>query len=141
MNKLVEKCINYFYITLIFGIISQLINIIIVSIQINIGFKSFATIFLSILNLILLISDMRHTFKQQFTEAKSETKAIRFTILPLLVFQVWLCLLKGFSGIVLVDYIMSAVIIEIVLNLKIKSIEYLETLANTFTEKQNSKEE
>ena len=90
----------------------------------------FAIVFLSIINLILLISDLRHSVKQQFTECKLETKVLRFTIIPLLVFQVWLCLLRGFSGIVLGDYIMSAVMIEIILNFRIKCIEHLETLAD-----------
>lgn len=132
MEYLVQKHIKYFYIALVCGIIMQLVNVVIFAIQNTIGYKIFAVVFLSILNLILLLSDLRHSIKQQFTECKLEAKILRFTIIPLLIFQVWLCLLRGFSGIVLGDYIMSAVMIEIVLNLKIKCIEYLEELAKQF---------
>ena len=130
MEQLAQKHIRYFYLALILGIIMQLVNVIIVSIKDGIGWRMFTIVFLSIANLILLISDLRHSIKQQFTECKLETKVLRFTIIPLLVFQVWLCLLKGFSGIVLGDYIMSAVMIEIILHFKIKSIEHLEILAD-----------
>lgn len=134
MEQLTQKHIRCFYIALIGGILIQLVNVIIAAIQNGIGYKTFIIVFLSIINLILLGSDLRHSFKQQFTECKLEAKILRFTIIPLLIFQVWLCLVRGFSGIVLGDYIMSAVIIEIMLNLKIKSIEYLEKLATKFTE-------
>ena len=134
MERLTQKFIRYFYFTLIGGIILQLANVVTVSIKSGIGWRMFAVVFLSIVNLVLLISDVRHNIKQQFTESKLETKLLRFTIIPLLVFQVWICLLRGFSGIVLGDYIMSAVIIEIILNHKIKCIEHLEELANKLAE-------
>lgn len=132
MEQLTQKHIRYFYIALIVGIIIQLVNVIITSIQVGIGYKTFIIVFLSILNLILLISDLRHSIKQQFTECRLYAKLLRITIIPLLIFQVWLCLSRGFSSIVLGDYMMSAVMIEIVLNLKIKCINHLEKLADEY---------
>lgn len=139
MELLVRKHIRWFYVALIIGILFQLVNVIIVSITpvVTIGWRLFLVIFLSILNLILLISDLRHSLKQQFTESKNEAKVLSITMIPLLLFQLWVCSKKCFSTLVLGDYLMSMVTIEIMLNLKIKSIEYLERLAKDYKKGEN----
>lgn len=132
MEMLVQKYFRYFYIILIIGILLQMVNIVVTGITISIGYRMFITIALSVLNLILLMNDIKFSLKQQFTESKLLAKVLRFTILPLLIFQMWLCLLRGYNGIVLGDYLMSIAIIEVTLTFKIKCIKHLEEMANQF---------
>lgn len=130
MEQLIQKYIKYFYITLI-GVTSvQLLDIIITTIQGNAECNTFVLIFLSIMNMILLISSLIHNMKQRFTECKTNAKILRLTIALLVGFQAILCFESNPSLVLLGNHLMTVVVIEIILNYRIKSIEYLEERAS-----------
>lgn len=130
MEQLTQKYIKYFYITLIGVTIVQLVNTIVKTVQGNIECNTFVLIFLSIINIILLISSLIHNMKQQFTECKTNAKILRLTIAILMILQAFICYEMNHSIVVLGNHLMTIVVIEIVLNYRIKSIEYLEKRAD-----------
>ena len=130
MEQLIQKYIKYFYITLIGITIVQLVDTIVKTVQGNAECNTFVLIFLSIINIILLISSLIHNMKQRFTECKTNAKILRFTIAMLMFLQAWVCYGMNHSVIVLGNHLMTIVVIEIVLNYRIKSIEYLEKRAD-----------
>lgn len=133
MEQLIQKYIRYFYITLI-GVISiQLFDVIITTLGGAITCEIFILIFLSIMNIILLGDSMKHNMKQQFTECKATAKILRFTMALFIVFQALLCFSKSKDILMLGTHLMTVVIIEIILDYRIKSIEYLEKLALQYT--------
>ena len=129
MEQLVQKYTKYFYATLIGIIIIQVIDIIIKAIQGCAECNTFILVFLSILNVPLLISSLVHNIRQQFTECKINAKILRLTIAVLIGFQTISCFQKDYNLISLGNNLMTLVVIEIVLNYRIKSIEYLEKKA------------
>lgn len=130
MEQLIQKYIKYFYTTLIGVTIVQLIDTIVKTVQGNAECNTFVLIFLSIINIILLISSLIHNMKQRFTECKTNAKILRLTIAMLMLLQAWVCYEMNHSVIVLGNHLMTIVVIEIVLNYRIKSIEYLEKRAD-----------
>lgn len=129
MEQLIQKYIKYFYATLIGVIIIQAIDIIITTVQGRTECNTFMLIFLSILNIVLLASSLIHNIKQQFTECKINGKILRLTIAALIGFQTMLCFQREYNLISLGNNLMTLIVIEIVLNYRIKSIEYLEKKA------------
>lgn len=130
MEQLIQKYIKYFYITLIGVTIVQLVDTIVKTVQGNAECNTFVLIFLSIMNIILLISSLIHNMKQRFTECKTNAKILRLTIAMLMFLQAWVCYGMNHSIVVLGNHLMTIVVIEIVLNYRIKSIEYLEKRAD-----------
>lgn len=130
MEQLIQKYIKYFYITLIGVTIVQLVDTIVKTVQGNAECNTFVLIFLSIINVILLISSLIHNMKQRFTECKTNAKILRLTIAMLMVLQAFICYEMNHSIVVLGNHLMTVVVIEIVLNYRIKSIEYLEKRAD-----------
>lgn len=130
MEQLIQKYIKYFYITLIGVTIVQLVDTIVKTVQGNTECNTFVLIFLSIINIILLISSLVHNMKQRFTECKTNAKILRLTVAMLMLLQAWVCYEMNYSVIVLGNHLMTIVVIEIVLNYRIKSIEYLEKRAD-----------
>ena len=130
MEQLIQKYIKYFYITLIGITIVQLVDTIVKTVQGNAECNTFVLIFLSIMNIILLISSLIHNMKQRFTECKTNAKILRLTIAILMLLQAWVCYEMNHSIVVLGNHLMTIVVIEIVLNYRIKSIEYLEKRAD-----------
>lgn len=130
MEQLIQKYIKYFYITLIGVTIVQLVDTIVKTVQGNTECNTFVLIFLAIINVILLISSLIHNMKQRFTECKTNAKILRLTIAMLMLLQAWVCYEMNHSVIVLGNHLMTIVVIEIVLNYRIKSIEYLEKRAD-----------
>lgn len=130
MEQLTQKYIKYFYITLIGVTIVQLVDTIVKTVQGNAECNTFVLIFLSIMNIILLISSLIHNMKQRFTECKTNAKILRLTIAMLMVLQAFICYEMNHSIVVLGNHLMTVVVIEIVLNYRIKSIEYLEKRAD-----------
>lgn len=130
MEQLIQKYIKYFYITLIGVTIVQLVDTIVKTVQGNTECNTFVLIFLSILNIILLISSLIHNMKQRFTECKTNAKILRLTIAMLMFLQAFICYEMNHSIVVLGNHLMTIVVIEIVLNYRIKSIEYLEKRAD-----------
>lgn len=133
MEQLIQKYVKYFYITLIGVTIVQLIETIVKTIKGNVECNTFALIFLAIINMILLISSLIHNVKQRFTECKTNAKILRLTIAMFIGLQALLCFEASPSIISLGNHIMTVIIIEIVLNYRIKSIEYLEERARKLT--------
>lgn len=130
MEQLIQKYIRYFYATLI-GIISiQLLDTIVTTITGNSHCNTLILMFLSVTNLILLSGSLIYNIKQRFTESKINAKILRFTIALLIGVQTWLCYKVNPDFIALGNHLMTIVIIEIILNYRIKSIEHLEQLAD-----------
>lgn len=134
MEQLIQKYIKYFYITLIGVTIVQLVDTIVKTVQGNPECNTFVLIFLAIINVILLISSLIHNMKQQFTECKTNAKILRLTIAMLMVLQILVCYKINHNIVILGNYLMTIVVIEIVLNYRIKSIEYLEKRADKLAE-------
>lgn len=130
MEQLVQKYIKYFYITLIGVTIVQLVDTIVKTVQGNAECNTFVLIFLAIINVILLISSLIHNMKQRFTECKTNAKILRLTIAMLMALQAFICYEMNHSIVVLGNHLITIVVIEIVLNYRIKSIEYLEKRAD-----------
>ena len=128
MEQLTQKYIKYFYISLIAIISVQLINVIFGILMSGFQLKEVMLLFLTGTNIILLIDSTRHNIKQQFTECKYDAKILRFTIGLLMLFH----MIENTSLIIFANYLISIVAIEIILAFRIKSIEYLEKMANQF---------
>lgn len=128
MEQLTQKYIKYFYISLIAIISVQLINVIFGILMSGFQLKEVMLLFLTGINIILLIDSIRHNIKQQFTECKYDAKILRFTIGLLMLFH----MIESTSLIIFANYLISIVAIEIILAFRIKSIEYLEKMANQF---------
>lgn len=128
MEQLTQKYIKYFYISLIAIILAQLINVIFDILMSGFQLKEVMLLFLTGTNIILLIDSTRHNIKQQFTECKYDAKILRFTIGLLMLFH----MIESTSLIIFANYLISIVAIEIILAFRIKSIEYLEKMANQF---------
>lgn len=128
MEQLTQKYIKYFYISLIAIISVQLVNVIFGILMSGFQLKEVMLLFLTGTNIILLIDSTRHNIKQQFTECKYDAKILRFTIGLLMLFH----MIENTSLIIFANYLISIVAIEIILAFRIKSIEYLEKMANQF---------
>lgn len=135
MEQLIQKYIKYFYVTMIGVTIVQLVDTIVKTIQGNTECNTFVLIFLSIINVILLISSLIHNTRQRFTECKTNAKILRLTIAMLMLLQAFVCYEMNHSIVVLGNHLMTVVVIEIVLNYRIKSIEYLEKRAEELAKK------
>lgn len=129
MEQLIQKYIKYFYATLIGVTAVQLVDTIVKTIQGNIEYDTFLLIFLSIINIILWISSLIHSMKQRFTECKTNAKILRLTVAILIGLQAHACFKVNPSIVLLGNYFMTIVVIEIILNYRINSISYLEKRA------------
>ena len=123
MEQLIQKYIKYFYATLIGVTAVQLVDTIVKTIQGNIEYDTFLLIFLSIINIILWISSLIHNMKQRFTECKTNAKILRLTVAILIGLQAHACFKVNPSIVLLGNYFMTIVVIEIVLNYRINSIK------------------
>lgn len=133
MERLIQKYIKYFYSSLIGIILLQLVDVIISTVQGNAGCDTFTLIFLSIINIILLISSLVHNVRQQFTECKINAKILRLTMAVFIGLQALLCYEAMPSLTAFGIHLMTIVVIEVILNYRIKSIEYLERRAVELT--------
>lgn len=133
MEQLIQKYIRYFYITLI-GIISiQLFDTTLTTLEGNAPCNTFILMFLSVINLILLVGSLIHNSRQRFTECKANAKILRLTTALLVGLQAFICFNAHPNLISLGNHLMTIIIIEIVLDYRIKSIEHLERLADKLT--------
>lgn len=132
MEQLIQKYIKYFYVALIGIILAQSIGVIAKALTSGFECNVFVLTFLSIINLILLSSSLIYSIKQRFTESKANAKVLRFTMALLILAQSMVCFRASHDFIMLGNHLMNMVVLEIVLNYRIKSIEYLEHLANRF---------
>ena len=130
MEQLIQKYIKYFYMSLIGITAVQLVDTVIKTIQGDVECNTFILIFLSIMNVILLISNLIHNTKQRFTECKTNAKILRFTIAVLIGLQAFLCYKINSSIVLFGNHFMTIVVIEIVLTYRIRNIEYLEKRAD-----------
>lgn len=133
MEILLQKYMKYIYITLIGVILIQMLDVLFVTILTGVQIEMIIVMFLSVMNMILLGSSLKYLTHQRFMECKSSTKILRFTIFLLMVFQAMLSFKGSLNWIVLGNHLLAIVVIEIVLEYRIKSIEHLETLAEKFT--------
>lgn len=135
MEQLIQKYIRYFYVALISIISIQLVDTVIATIAGDAPCSTFALMLLSATNLVLLFGSLIYNIKQRFTESKINAKILRFTIALLIGVQTYLCYVANPNIVALGNHIMTIIIIEIVLNYRIRSIEHLENLASKFAEK------
>ncbi len=134
MERLVEKYIKYFYITLVSIILMQLIVVVVAVLTSGLQYDTFMFMFFSVTNILLLIDSIKHNIKQQFTECKMDAKILRFTIGLLMISHMVLYFKDTLNLIVLMDHIMITATTIVILNYRIKTIEYLENLVCHFTE-------
>ena len=139
MEPLLQKYAKYFYITLICVISLQLLTMTIKTLCGEMQVELCAQVFLYILNLILVCSNMRNSIKQQFVECKANAKILRFTLALLLTLQAVICFKTNPDWVILGNHILMVVIVEIVLNYRIRSIEYLEKLVDQFASDKSNK--
>lgn len=133
MERLMQKHIKCFYITLLIIILIQFVGTIIETIARGFLCGTIISTMLSLINVILLTDAIKHNVRQQFTECKEDARILRFTLALLVLFRMVSCTCSdNFDWIRLTDYIMIIGVIEIVLTHRIKSIEYLESLASKF---------
>lgn len=133
MERLMQKHIKCFYITLLIIILIQFVGTIIETIARGFLCGTIISTMLSLINVILLTDAIKHNVRQQFTECKEDARILRFTLALLALFRTVSCTCSdNFDWIRLTDYIMIIGVIEIVLTHRIKSIEYLESLASKF---------
>lgn len=132
MEKLVQQHIRYFYYVMIIGIFVQLLSVVCSVLRKHVNLEIFGLMFLSIINIILLVNNLRHNIKQRFTECKISSKILRYTLGMLLLLQCTICYTATGSIMMLFNHIMAIGVIEIVLTYRIKTIEYLENLANKY---------
>lgn len=128
MELLSRKFVRSFYFILIASILFHLVD---ASVEVlDGGYKLGLSIVIlfSVINVMLLISNIRFNIKQQFEECKVVTKASCITMIPLLVADT-LCVCKGFRLFALRDNILALTVIELVLLYRIHCIEYLEKMA------------
>lgn len=131
MERLMQKHIKCFYITLLVIILIQFIGTIIETISGGFLCGTIISMMLFLINVILLTDAIKHNVKQQFTEGKEDARILRFTLALLAIFRMVSCTCSdSFDWIRLTDYVMIIGVIEIVLAHRIKSIEYLENLAS-----------
>lgn len=131
MERLMQKHIKYFYITLLIIILIQFVGTIIETITGGFLCGTIISMMLFLINVILLTDAIKHNIKQQFTEGKEDARILRFTLALLAIFRMVSCTCsERFDWIRLTDYVMIIGVIEIVLAHRIKSIEYLESLAS-----------
>lgn len=131
MERLMQKHIKCFYITLLVIILIQFIGTIIETISGGFLCGTIISMMLFLINVILLTDAIKHNVKQQFTEGKEDARILRFTLALLALFRMVSCTCSdSFDWIRLTDYIMIIGVIEIILSHRIKSIEYLENLAS-----------
>lgn len=126
MEQLIQRHIKYFYVAFACVIFVQLILVIFAMLNNRLQYDALAFISLSIVNIILLIDSIKHNIRQQFTECKVGAKILRFTIGLLMASHMLLYFRDAFNWVTLMDHIMIAVIAVIILNYRIKTIEYLE---------------
>ncbi len=130
MEKLMQKYIKYFYITLLVIILVQFIGIIVETVLSGFQCGTIISMMLFLINVILLTDAIKHNVRQQFTECKEDARILRLTLALLAVFRMLSCSCEGIDWIRLTDYVMIIGVIETVLAHRIKSIEYLENLAS-----------
>lgn len=137
MEKLSQKYMKYFYISLIVVILIRLVLTIYMILTMGFPYEFFISIALCIVNLFFLFDSTKHNIRQQFTECKMDAKILRFTLFILMGFNMLLYFRKVLDWTVLTDYALIISTIEIVLTHRIASIEYLEKLANRMTRNDN----
>ena len=131
MERLMQKHIKCFYITLLIIILIQFVGTIVETITGGFLCGTIISMMLFLINVILLTDAIKHNLRQQFTEGKEDARILRFTLALLALFRMVSCTCSdNFDWIRLTDYIMITGVIEIVLAHRIKSIEYLENLAS-----------
>lgn len=130
MEQLIQKYIRYFYVTLIIIISFQLIDTVFTTLEKNAPCNTFILMFLSVINIVILIGSMLHNSKQRFTECKVNAKILRLTIALLVGLQAFICFRTHPNLVSLGNHLMTIIVTEIVLDYRIKSIEHLEKLAD-----------
>lgn len=139
MEKLSQKFMLYFYITLILSIIGQLVTTIINTLTIGVIVPAITLIMMSIVNLIILNASIIHNIKQQFIESKAMAKVLVFTLPLLLICQFILHSIGPFSLSEIISRITVLIISEIALLYRIRTIDELEIRANEYSERKKQK--
>lgn len=133
MEQLAQKYIKYFYMILLIAMFVQLFGAMITTLTSSWYHEGLASMILFLVNIILLINAIKHNSRQQFTECKEDARVLRFTVGLLGIVRIIACFKGAVNWIILADYIVMVSVIEIVLEHRIKSIEYLERLAKKVT--------
>ena len=99
MERLMQKYIKYFYVTLLIIILVQFVGITIETILSGFQCGTIISLMLFLINVILLIDAIKHNVRQQFTECKEDARILRFTLALLAIFRMLSCSCNGFDWI------------------------------------------
>lgn len=141
MERLIQKYIKYFYITVICIITAQLIDVICVMLFGNFSVMAFVLMLVSMLNLVLFSNCMKHNVNQRFIECKMDLKVLRITVIPLMICQILFCFSQGFNLIMLMNHIGIVVLVELILTYRIKSLDHLVNLVNQYMKYERKEDE
>lgn len=132
MERLTQKYIKVFYATVICIIAAQLIEVVVSMLTGNISIEAITLMLVSMLNIVLFGNCMRHNIHQRFIECKMDLKTLRVTVIPLMVVQIWFCFTQGLDLIMLMNHIGIAILVELILTYRIKSLDHLVDLVEQY---------
>lgn len=132
MEKLIQKYAKLFDVFMILTILIQLVDAIVITLTGCIHCDAVVSVFLSIINLILLVNSLHCNEHQQFVEWKANAKMLRYTLGIFIIFHIIVCITRGFNMLELGSHLMNFVSIETVLSYRINSIRHLEELADRY---------
>lgn len=132
MERLTQKYIKIFYATVICIIAAQLIEVVMTMLTGNISIGATILMLVSMLNIVLFGNCMRHNIHQRFIECKMDLKTLRVTVIPLMVAQIWFCFTQGLDLIMLMNHIGIAILVELILTYRIKSLDHLVDLVEQY---------
>lgn len=132
MEQLTQKYIKTFYATVICIIVAQLAEVVITMLTGVISIGAIVLMLVSMLNIVLFGNCMRHNIHQRFIECKMDLKTLRITVIPLMIAQIWFCFTQGLDLIMLMNHIGIAVLVELILTYRIKSLDHLVDLVEQY---------
>lgn len=141
MEQLTQKYIKIFYATVICIIIAQLAEVVITMLTGVISIGAIVLMLVSMLNIVLFGNCMRHNIHQRFIECKMDLKTLRITVIPLMIAQIWFCFTQGLDLIMLMNHIGIAVLVELILTYRIKSLDHLVDLVEQYMKYERKEDE
>lgn len=141
MEQLTQKYIKIFYATVICIIIAQLVEVIGTMLTGETSLGAIILLLVSMLNIVLFGNCMRHNIHQRFIECKMDLKTLRVTVVPLMVAQIWFCFTQGLDFIMLMNHVGIAILVELILTYRIKSLDHLVNLVEQYMKYERKEDE
>ena len=135
MEKTTQRYTKYFYVILLIAVIWQLLEVIMRAIRMDVTYTTIILLILSIINIIIVGSSLKHNIKQEFIECKATAKIARITVGLFVIVQAFSINKYNLNWITLSNQLTSLCMIEAWLSYRIKSISHLEELARDYSKK------